>query len=200
MTITYRVGNGLYLNITNRCSNNCVFCVRNTSDTVGDAPSLWLPREPSLEEVWAAVAARNLPAYSELVFCGFGEPTERLEVLLTVAARSKQAEPHLPIRLNTNGQGNLIAGKDITPQFSGLIDEVSISLNAARAADYEAMCRPCRAGAFEAVLAFTRAAAMSVPRVVMSLVAGTLPPEDIAICHELASSCGAQLRIRGYIS
>ncbi|MCL2678498.1 MAG: radical SAM protein, partial [Clostridiales bacterium] len=98
MAITYQVASGLYLNITNRCSNRCIFCVRNFADAVGDASSLWLPQEPSLEEIWAEICARDLSVYKELVFCGFGEPTERLDVLLAIAARVRQSAPFLPIR------------------------------------------------------------------------------------------------------
>jgi len=198
MTITYRVGSGLYVNLTNRCSNHCTFCERLSFDTVGDAPSLWLPREPSLEEVWADVSARDLGAYSELVFCGFGEPAERLDVLLAVTARVKETAPALPVRINTNGMGSLIAGEDITPRFRGLIDAVSVSLNAARAEDYEAVCRPEYPDAFEGLLDFTRRAVKVVPRVVMSVVEGTLPAEDIERCRALAESCGATLRVRAY--
>jgi len=195
MTITYQVHTGLYVNLTNRCSNHCVFCEREKTDGVGDAVSLWLPREPSLEEIWADVSARDLPAYSELVFCGFGEPTERLDVLLDIAARVKRVSS-LPVRVNTNGMGNLIAGADVTPRFAGLIDVVSVSLNAARAADYEKTCRPDYPDAFAGLLDFTRRISRHVPRVVMSVVEHTLPAEDIELCRALAASCGAALRVR----
>jgi len=199
MTVVYQFASGLYVNITNRCSNNCVFCVRNFADTVGDALSLWLPQEPSLEEIWAGISARDLGVYDELVFCGFGEPTERLDVLLAVAALVKETAPSLLIRINTNGMGNLIAGEDITPRFKGLIDTVSVSLNAARAADYEAICRPAYTGAFEGLLEFTRQAAKYVPHTVMTVVAGVLPEQDIERCRALAASCGAVLRVRSCI-
>ena len=32
MTITYEVGNSLYLIITKRCSNRCDFCIRQNGD------------------------------------------------------------------------------------------------------------------------------------------------------------------------
>ncbi|MCL2748373.1 MAG: TatD family nuclease-associated radical SAM protein [Oscillospiraceae bacterium] len=196
MTISYQVGAGLYLNITNRCPNRCVFCVRNLADAVGDAHTLWLPREPTLREIQADLDGRNLSDYPELTFCGYGEPTQRLETLLAAAAHVKQASPSTPIRLNTNGQANLLAGADITPRLAGVFDAVSVSLNAARAADYEALCRPTYAGAFEAVLDFSRRAARYVPRVAMTVVGGTLPSEDIEACRALAVSCGAAFRVR----
>ena len=199
MTITYQVGSGLYVNLTNRCSNHCSFCVRDSFDTVGDAPSLWLPREPSPDEIWDDILLRDLSAYAELVFCGFGEPTERLDVLLDIAARVRRTAPSMPIRINTNGMGSLIAGSDITPQFKGLIDVVSVSLNTSCAEDYETVCRPDYPGAFDGLLDFSRRAAMSVPCVIMTVVAGTLSEENIETCRALAVSCGAELRVRSYI-
>ncbi len=199
MTITYQVGTGLYVNLTNRCSNHCHFCVRDFSDTVGDAPTLWLPREPSREEVWDSIRARRLADYTELVFCGFGEPTERLDDLLWVAARVKETAPAMPVRLNTNGMANLTHGADVTPRLAGLVDVVSVSLNYARAGDYNAHCKPDYPDAFEGLLAFTRCAARHVPKVVMTVVDKTLPEEDIALCRNLAADCGAVLRVRSYI-
>ncbi|MDR3208019.1 MAG: TatD family nuclease-associated radical SAM protein [Oscillospiraceae bacterium] len=198
MTITYHVGDGLYVNLTNRCSNHCDFCERDKMDGVGDASSLWLPREPSAAEIWDSVSAHDPAAQSELVFCGFGEPTERLDILLETAAHVRRVFPQVPIRLNTNGMGNLIAGTDVTPRLAGLIDVVSISLNYARASDYEAHCLPDYPDAFAGMLDFTRRAVGQVPRVVMSVVRGTLPEEDIDVCRALAESLGASLRVRAY--
>lgn len=198
-SVTYRVGGGLYVNMTNRCSNACDFCVRTFADAVGDAPSLWLPREPSREEVWESVAARDMSKYTELVFCGYGEPTERLTDLLWVCARVREAYPGLPIRVNTNGQANLIHGRDVTPLFRGLVDTLSVSLNYPDAETYDAHCRSkFGPGAFEGVLDFTRRAAGHVKIVVMSVV-DILPPEDIEACRAIAASCGVALRVRAAI-
>ncbi|MDR0380687.1 MAG: TatD family nuclease-associated radical SAM protein [Oscillospiraceae bacterium] len=195
MTITYRVGGGLYVNLTNRCGNRCDFCVRTFSDAVGDAPTLWLPREPTRAEVWESIAARDMTACRELVFCGYGEPTERLDDLLWVCARTREAYPGLPIRINTNGQANLICGADVTPRLRGLADTVSVSLNYPDAARYEAHCRPAYEGAFEAILTFARLTAAQALTVVMTVV-DLLPAADIERCRALAASCGAALRVR----
>ena len=128
MTITYEVGSGLYVNSTNRCSNACEFCVRATVESYyGD---LWLDCEPTVEEMCDSIFSRDLTKYTELVFCGYGEPTERIDDILAVASRVKE-RTDLSIRINTNGHANLIYGEDVTPRLEGLIDVLSISLNSA---------------------------------------------------------------------
>ena len=102
MTITYVYHQNLYVNVTNRCPNACEFCLRVSGDRVGDSGSLWLDREPTREEILQDIQARDLSAYGQLVFCGFGEPTCRLEDILWVCDRVKAASP-IPIRINTNG-------------------------------------------------------------------------------------------------
>ena len=119
MEILYKVHNGLYVNLTNRCPCACTFCLRQTRETVGESTSLWLEREPSAEEVIAAFDAWDMESFDELVFCGFGEPTEALPVLLETARYAK-AHFGIPVRVNTNGLGNLIWGRDITPDLEGV--------------------------------------------------------------------------------
>lgn len=197
MIITYEVGSGLYVNSTNRCSNACEFCVRSTVENFyGD---LWLEREPSVDEICASIFARDLTKYSELVFCGYGEPTERIDDILAVA-REVKAKCHLPIRINTNGQGNLIAGRDITPELAGLVDCVSISLNTADAASYQAICHSDYGeAAYDAILDFAKKAAKYLPKVVFSVVEKTISDEAIEKCRQIASECGVTLRVRELI-
>ncbi|MEG2044929.1 MAG: TatD family nuclease-associated radical SAM protein, partial [Clostridia bacterium] len=139
MTITYTMDNVLYLNITNKCCNSCDFCIRNYSDTVGDATSLWLEREPSVDEVIEDIKKRDLATFKEVVFCGYGEPCERIAELIEIAKFIKSIS-NISIRINTNGQGNLMHKKDITPLFKDVIDVISISLNAKNPADYQKIC------------------------------------------------------------
>lgn len=198
MTITYEVGSGLYVNSTNRCSNACEFCVRSTVESYyGD---LWLKREPTVDEICESIFARDLTKYTELVFCGYGEPTERIDDILEVARRVKERTT-LPIRINTNGQGSLIAGYDITPKLAGLVDVLSVSLNTADAASYQKICHS-RFGeaAYRGLLDFARAAARYVPKVVLSVVDTTISPEEIERCREIAAECGVTLRVREFIS
>ena len=193
MTITYRVGDGLYINMTNRCTSDCSFCIRNCTDSVGDADSLWIEREPSREEILSDIQSRNLTQYSEIVFCGFGEPTMRLDDLLWLCKQIKQI-CDLPIRVNTNGHASLIAGYDTAPLFAGLVDSMNVSLNAASANEYYELCKP-KFGieAYQGMLEFACEVKKYVPQVVLSIVAGTT---DTDACSKVADEIGLPLRIR----
>ena len=196
--ITYTVKNGLYVNITNRCTCACDFCERRNYNGVGDAESLWLEREPTREEIWDDIALRNLVDYKELVFCGFGEPTVRLDDLLWVARRVKETAPTLPIRINTNGHANLIAGRDVTPALAGVIDALSISLNRPDAAGYSLHMNPTFGeAAFEGLLDFAVRAKEFVPQVTFSVV-DVLDKEELSSCKSLASRLGIPLFVRAY--
>ncbi len=198
MTITYVVKNGIYINLTNRCSNACEFCIRQNGDGVYGSDSLWLDREPSLEEVVADLAKYELSEYDEVVFCGYGEPTERIDVLVAVAKYIKSISD-VKIRVNTNGHGNMINGKDITPLLADAIDAVSVSLNCANAEDYERICHPeFGIKAYEGLLDFTRRCVPLIKDVVLSVVDTTISDSDMKKCGEIAESIGATLRIRPF--
>lgn len=198
MTLTYVVKNGIYINLTNRCSNACEFCIRQNADGVYGSDSLWLDREPTAEEVVADLQKYNLNDFDEVVFCGYGEPTERIDVLLKVAAYIK-SQRDIPIRINTNGHGNLINGRDITKELGGLVDIISISLNCANADDYVRICHPeFGREAYTGLLEFARLSVPAVKNVVLSVVDTTLPAEDIEKCRQMAESIGAQLRVRPF--
>ena len=200
---TYEVGDGIYINLTNRCSNACDFCVRTVKEDYYADGGLWLQKEPSAEEVLAELAERGLSHYKSLVFCGFGEPTERMDTLLEVAKGVRSMAPSLPIRLNTNGQARLIcaaSGFDPLPKMQGLIDTLSISLNAPTAEEYQRICH-CRYGeaGFQAMLDFAKDARQYVPEVVLSVVNESLSPDKIEQCRTLAASIGVRLRVREMI-
>ncbi len=202
MTITYEYEGALYVNLTNRCDCACVFCLRHNGHKGSIyADDLWLEHEPSREEALADFLARDLPSYREIVFCGFGEPIFRWEDIAWLVDELKARAPGLPpVRINTNGHGNLIHGRDITPEMAGRIDTLSISLNGATEAEYLAVTQPRDgAAAWEAMLDFTRRAARHVPKVVMTVVDKDKTPEDIQTCRALAESLGATLRVRAYI-
>ena len=199
MTATYRVGDGLYVNLTNRCPCACTFCIRQNGDGVYGSDSLWLEREPTVDETCESIE-RNLGDASELVFCGYGEPTERLDVLLEVAGRFKKVHPAIPIRVNTNGLSDLIAGKPTAHRFKDLVDTVSISLNAPTAEEYVALCRPkFGAAAYPALLKFAEEVKGFVKDVVLTVV-GTesLTPEKEAACRRVAAEHGVPLRVRTF--
>ncbi len=201
-TITYEYGGGLYVNLTNRCDCACVFCLRQNENRGSIyADDLWLDHEPSRQEALEDLLRRDLPSYEELVFCGFGEPTFRTDDILWLIDELKKTVPGLPpVRINTNGHGCLISGRDVVPELIGRVDRLSISLNGATEETYLARTRPRDgAGAWHAMLAFTRAAASAGIEVTMTAVDRGMDPEELSACEPLANSLGARFRVRHYI-
>lgn len=196
MTILYKVHNNLYINLTNRCSSACTFCLRQTRDHMEDSDSLWLEHEPSVEEVKEAFTHVDVSAFDEIVFCGFGEPTERFDTLIEVARFIKE-NYNKPIRINTNGQGDLINNRRIAPDMKGLIDTISISLNTPTADKYHAIVRSQFGDkAFGAMLAFAKDAKDYVPSVILSTVDTTLTKEEETECQAICDRLGVTYRIR----
>ncbi len=195
--VFYEYGGGLYANLTNKCPCRCEFCIRDMVGALGGADSLWLRREPTLEEIKELLGEWNLNEFDELVFCGYGEPTERLEDLLATARYAKSLSPALRVRINTNGLSDLINKRDTTEDLRGIIDAVSISLNAKGPEEYLALCHP-RFGidSFDAIIDYTRRVKEVVPDVTMSIVGGTIPRQDERPCREIAESLGVKFRIR----
>ncbi len=196
MNIAYPYQGNLYVNMTNRCTNRCKFCIRFTPSGV-DGIDLWLEHEPEAREIIDALEAKNFRDYPEIVFCGYGEPMLRTEQLLETA-RYIRENSQCRIRINTNGHANRYYGRDITPALEGLVDVVSISLNAKNAAEYQEICR-CDYGeaGFSAMLEFARLAKAHVPRVILSVV-DVIGPDDIAACRKIARECGVEFRVRVY--
>ena len=198
MTITYEGRNAIYVNITNRCPCACVFCLRHNKDHVFNADSLWLEREPTVKEICDSIDAWDLEKYEEVVFCGYGEPTERLDDLLAVAAYLK-AKGNTKIRINTNGLADLIHGEKTAGKLQGLIDTVSISLNATNKEDYLKLVRPkFGIDSFDAMLSFVKDCTGYVPTVVMTVVDVVTSKEEQEKSRKICESIGATLRIRPY--
>ena len=198
MTITYPVHNGIYVNMTNRCPCACTFCLRKQSDHVYGSDSLWLEREPTVEEVCDSIDTWDLTKYSEVVFCGYGEPTERLNDLLEVA-KYIRSKSDIKIRINTNGLADLIAGEKVAHKLEGLIDTVSVSLNATNKEDYFKLVRPkFGIDSYDAMLSFTRECTKYVPNVIMTVVDEVTSKEEQEKSREICESIGAKLRVRPY--
>lgn len=198
MTITYPVHNGIYVNMTNRCPCACTFCLRKQSDHVYGSDSLWLEREPTVEEVCESIDKWDLSKYSEIVFCGYGEPTMRLDDLLKVAAYIK-SKSNIPLRINTNGLADLIAGEKVAHKLEGLIDTVSVSLNATNKEDYFKLVRPkFGIDSYDAMLSFTKECTKYVPNVIMTVVDEVTSKEEQKKSREICESIGAKLRVRPY--
>lgn len=190
--IAYRIRNSLYLNITNRCSNHCIFCAKFDEFTV-KGHNLLLDHEPGFEEVMAAIGQ---PAgIDEVVFCGFGESLLRLDLVKQVSSALKQRG--YKIRINSDGQASLVHGRNILPELAGLVDSISISLNAPDSATYGKLCNtPFGEAGFAGVCEFLREAPRHIPDVTATAV--TVPGVDIEACRQLAGSLGVNFRVREY--
>lgn len=195
-TILYEVHHNLYVNLTNKCPCACTFCLRQTRDHMENSGSLWLEHTPSLEEVLAEFEKFDMDKYEEVVFCGFGEPTEALDNLLETARFVKE-NYHKPVRINTNGLGDLVNKKEVAPLLKGFVDTVSISLNTPDADEYQKLVRP-KFGeiSYQAMLDFAKKCTEYVPHVVMTTVATTLTEEEEKKCAQICEELGVTYRIR----
>lgn len=196
MSIVYDYFGGLYINLTNRCPNRCEFCIRNYTDSLGNADSLVLEKDPTVQEIKDELSRWDVNAYDEVVFCGYGEPTERLKDLLELA-RYIKAKYGKQIRINTNGLADLIWGEPTAPWLKGIIDAVSVSMNEADAEKYLALCHP-RFGiqSYDAIIKYIQDVKKYVPYVAASVVSGSLSQESIAICRAKADQLGIAFRVR----
>ncbi len=191
--IAYPIRNSLYLNITNRCTNACTFCVRYFTDSVR-GHNLKLEREPTAEELIQALG--NPRDYEEVVFCGYGEPFLRLDTVLEVARYLKREG--IPVRIVTNGHGNLIQGKNVVPELAGLIAAVSVSLNAAEGNRYVSLCRPeFGEKTYEEIKGFIRECKKYIPRVEVTVL--DMEGVDVTRCERIArEELGVEFRLRRY--
>ena len=204
MTITYEYEDALYVNLTNRCNCNCEFCLRHgkAQGSIYTEDSLWLEHEPSRQEAMDSFLSRDVCSYREIVFCGYGEPTYRLDDILWLVDQLKArfGDKRPPVRINTNGHANLILGRDVCPKLKGRIDTVSISLNAITAQEYVALCHPVQGeAAYQAMLDFARECKQYVPHVILTIVDKDKSPEEIQTCKDIAQKLGVTLRIRSFI-
>ena len=187
--IAYRIRDSLYLNITNRCTNKCSFCIRFYSDYV-KGHNLRLAGEPTEEELKKAIG--DPEQYQEIVFCGYGEPMLRLDLIKSLAAWIKQHKGR--VRINTNGHGNLIHGRNILPELQGLIDSISISLDAHDEETYNTICKPAFKNAFQGIIEFIKEARKFIPDVQITVV--ELNGVDMEKCRKIAGELGVELRLR----
>lgn len=193
--LVYTLENSIYLNLTNRCPCHCIFCIRDGQDTVGDSDSLWLKKEPTADEVLAELWKLDLSKYHEIVFCGYGEPMEKLDVLLEIC-RQVKPKCNLPLRINTNGLADLIHKNRTAPLLKDWVDSVSISLNAPTAERYQEITKS-KFGlkSFQALLDFAKDCKLYVPQVQFSVV-DILSKEEIDACKQLAQDLEIPLRVR----
>lgn len=191
--IAYPIRNSLYLNLTNRCSNRCTFCAKNKSFIV-KGHDLQLEREPDAQELIAAVG--DPQKYQEIVFCGFGEPLLRLDTVKIVAAELKKRGAR--IRIDTDGQANLVYGRNILPELKGLVDAISISLNAESAEKYHRLCRsPFGEEGYRGILEFIRQAKKVIPEVIATVI--DMPGVDVPACRRIVEEeLGVKFKVRAF--
>ena len=195
-TYIYELKCKVYLNITNRCSNRCEFCIRSNSDSLVGY-DMKLKKEPTFEDMKKALDEYSSP-FTEAVFCGYGEPTYAMDTLTKTGAYLKSLGKR--VRLNTNGQGRLINERDIVPELKDCVDEVSVSLNESERGAYQNLCHP-KFGMFahDEILDFAKGckeAGLSVRFTVVD----TVPNESIRRCRKIASGLGVPLIVRSYIA
>ncbi len=193
-TYVYHYNDAYYINLTNQCTNNCTFCIRNGHDGVGGY-DLRLQREPEAFEIIQELEKAG--DIKKAVFCGLGEPTMRLDVLLRTAAYLKAKGVH--VHLNTNGQGSVCAGCDIAPLLRGFVDTVSVSLNASNAADYHRDCQSAYGEeAFVHMFTFVRSCVAQGIETVLTVV-DLIGEEEIERCRRIAEESGAAFRVRHFV-
>ncbi len=204
--LVYLLDGKIYINLTNRCTNDCIFCLRKDKDDVV-GQTLWLDDENStaqdvikqFEVKRNELLSTNLP-FTETIFCGYGEPMLKFDELKQVAKYIKEKYPKTKIRVNTNGHANYIYKKNIVPECKGLIDEFSVSLNGATKEEYDKLSQPKFAQAYEEVKNFIKACSDEKISVVASVVEGYKGRHlDLKKCEEIANNLGAKFRVREWI-
>ncbi|SES93263.1 radical SAM protein, TatD family-associated [Methanococcoides vulcani] len=192
-TLCYEGHDNLYLNITNRCSASCVFCIRDVSDGVYGY-DLRLKKEPSVGDILDKLGSIDLGKYREVVFTGFGEATLRFDVLLEVTRWLKGRGAK--VRLDTNGHAQLLyPERNVVAELKEAgLDEVSVSLNAESESKYNEICRPAFEGSYNAMLDFTRDAIAAGIQTRMTVVG--FNDIDVKKCEKIALDIGAVFHVR----
>lgn len=195
MNILYTIDDILYINITNKCPCNCIFCIRQEGDSVENSGSLWLEKEPSVEEIINELKKEDLSKYSQIVFCGYGEPLMRINEVIDVCKYIKSVST-IKLRINTNGLSDLIYKKSTAPMLKDVVDCVSISLNAPSKEEYNEISKPIYGlEAFDSLLSFAKEAKENIKEVKFSVV-DVITEDQIKRCKEIANSMGIPLRVR----
>ena len=196
--LVYSLENKIYINLTNRCTNDCIFCLRNDKDDVC-GQTLWLESEDiTADDVISQL--KNFELSKEVVFCGYGEPLLKFEVLRQVAIYIKEHYPNVRIRINTNGHANFIYKKNVAAELAGIVDEISVSLNAPTSEEYDELSQPKFKNAYEEVKKFIKCCSEAGIKTDASIVNGYKGRRlDVEKCRQIAEELGATLRVREWI-
>lgn len=199
--LVYLLDGKIYINLTNKCTNDCIFCLRKDKDDV-EGQKLWLDNENStaqdvleqFEKIYASTPSK------EVIFCGYGEPMLKLDNLRAVAKYIKENYPNTKIRVNTNGHANYVYKRNVIPELKGLIDEFSVSLNGANSEEYNELSQPIFENAYEEIKKFIKSCADENISVVASVVEGYKGRHlDLETCEKIATDLGAKFRVREWI-
>lgn len=206
-TLVYMLDGKIYFNLTNRCTNDCIFCLRNDKDDVC-GQTLWLENEnitsgdviKQYEDIIKKTKNDDNFYPKETVFCGYGEPMLKLEILKEVSKYIKTNYPETRIRVNTNGHANYIYKRNVVPELKGLVDEFSVSLNGENSSEYDELSRPKFEGAYDEVKKFIKACSDSGIDIVASVVEGYKGRHiNLEKCEEISNNLGAKFRAREWI-
>ena len=197
-TLVYSLDGKVYINLTNRCTNNCVFCLRNDKDDVC-GQDMWLDSEDfAADDVIKQL--KNFELSNEVIFCGYGEPLLKLDILKEIAKYIKDNYPKTRLRINTNGHANYVYKRNIVPELAGLIDEISVSLNGTTSEEYDELSQPKFEGAYDEVKKFIKSCSDAGIKTVASIVDGYKGRRlDTEKCEQISKSLGATLRVREWI-
>ncbi len=184
--------------LTSQINARCAFCIRSQGEAVGDAERLWFETEPSVDEIKKAIDDFDFTGVDEVVFCGYGEPTNAYDNLIATAKYIRKTHPDMRIRLNTNGLSDLINEKPTAEELCSVLDSISVSLNDTDSEKYDKITRNIYPGiAFDAMLDFTRECVKYCDDVRMTVV-DVIPQEDIEKSRIICESCGAKFRVRSF--
>ena len=197
-TLAYLLDGKIYINLTNRCTNSCIFCLRNDKDDVC-GKNMWLDTENfTAQDVIKQI--EQLPLSKEITFCGYGEPLLKLDILKEVARYLKEKHPEIKLRINTNGHANFVYKKNVCEELKGLIDTISVSLNGATEEEYNELSKPSFKGAYDEVKKFIKASSDTGITTIATIVEGYKGRHlNIKACEEIAQNLGATLRVREWI-
>lgn len=200
-TYAYILENNLYINLTNSCTNNCIFCIRSLNDAVVGANLTLSNENVQASDVISQIKEKMTPKLSQVVFCGYGEPTLKIEILKEVAKFVKENYPDKKIRINTNGQANFVFKRDIVSEIAPLIDKVSISLNSDNKTQYQELSQSkFGEDIYEEVKKFAKMCVEAGIDTDLSIVTGYKDYKiNVENCKQIATRIGANLRIREWL-
>jgi len=198
----YYLENSMYINVTNLCTNKCVFCIKSATDNVGGVNLLLDEENFTHEEIIEEIKNTYKENTKEIVFCGYGEPLIKLDIIKETAKFLKENYSKIPVRINSNGHGNLVHKRNIVPELVGLIDKISVSLNAESPELYQELSKSAYEApiAYQAVKDFIEECVKSGIQTTATIVTGFGDFKiDVEKCRTIAEGLGADFRIREWL-